>query len=234
MAYTVTKLITNAYYLSGIVSREFQTVSGSQFSDGLDILNDILMDKSVDTGMIPYRSRSYETTVNGQEEYFIPGLVLVDTVTFDVDTVRYHLERQDVRNYQGSARANNITTLPYKYHFERELNGGRIFLYFIPDGAYPLTIWGMSALTQVVQGQDLELILDRFYIAYLKYALAERICIEFNYDIPSGIEKRLKAYENQIDNNSAPRDMTLQKRSTLNGDTDGPIWSIVNFGGWMP
>ena len=53
MPYTVLKLVSNAFYTSSIVSRDFETVSDNQANDGVDILNDLLGDKSIDNGMLP-------------------------------------------------------------------------------------------------------------------------------------------------------------------------------------
>ena len=54
MAYTVTDLITRAFYLSQVVSRELQTVTGQQIADGLIWLNALLSLRSAFTKVIPY------------------------------------------------------------------------------------------------------------------------------------------------------------------------------------
>ena len=41
MAYSVNKLITNAFYLSKVRSKDFQTVGGDDIAVGLDLLNEI-------------------------------------------------------------------------------------------------------------------------------------------------------------------------------------------------
>lgn len=71
MAYTTLQLINNAYYESGIVSRGFETVSGQQANDGLQFLNDLIADKTVENGLIPYYQEYNFTAVTGQERYFI-------------------------------------------------------------------------------------------------------------------------------------------------------------------
>ena len=75
MPYTSSQLITYAYYLSGIVSRGTQTVTGEQLADGLDSLNMVIASKSVTYKHIPY-FKSVDITANvGQEKYFIPNLL---------------------------------------------------------------------------------------------------------------------------------------------------------------
>lgn len=73
MAYTVANLIADAYYISGIVSREFETVSGPQGSLGLQVLNEIISDKTIEIGMIPYYNKYNFSTISGVETYFIPN-----------------------------------------------------------------------------------------------------------------------------------------------------------------
>lgn len=233
MVYTVTKLITNAYYVSGIVGREFQTVSGSQLGDGLDLLNEILTDKYTEKDMIPYYTQYDFASVAGQEKYFIPNLIEVETLVFFINSVRYQMEKKFRIQYFGDARANNIQSLPYTWHFEREKGGGSLYLYFEPNQAYPMQLWGQFGLSEVSFNQDLSLTYDQDYISYLKYALASRLCIDFNYEIPAGAETQLLKYEMRISKKSGPLDLHMQKVSTL-GNKGFLNYAIVNFsGGWV-
>ena len=56
MAYLVNSLISEAYYTSGIVSRQFQQVAGDQLETGFNKLNEILTDSTIEEDMIPYFS----------------------------------------------------------------------------------------------------------------------------------------------------------------------------------
>lgn len=233
MAYTTLQLITNAYYESGIVSRNFETVSGQQAQDGLMYLNDLIQDKTVDNGLIPYYLEYDFAAVIGQEKYFIPDLISVDTFVFFIDTVRYQTENRARREYFGSSRADNIQSLPGSWHLERCFGGANLFIYFKPNAAYPLTIWGQFRLNEVVINQDLSLTLDRFYINYLRYELAIRICAETNYSVPPGVQKAFNKYENMISKQSGPIDLNMIKLSTL--QRRGSInYGQVNLGhGWI-
>jgi hypothetical protein len=240
MSYTVLKLISNAYYLAGIVSREFQAVSGTQHADGLDLLNDVLAEKTVDQGMIPYVTKYNLSTVVGQENYEVPDLISINTLTFVKDDVRYAMNKMFRRKYFGSNRANNVQSLPYHYHFERHgpqnggliAPGGTLSLYFLPDSVYEMEIWGLFRLASVTLNQDLELTLDRFYISYLRYALARILCVEFNYSVPEELQRKLDEMQLQIDKSSAPLDLTLQKLSSLDPEAQTINYAIANFGGW--
>lgn len=232
MAYTVTKLITNAYFVSSIVSRDFQTVSGEQLNVALDFLNDILGDKSVDSQFIPYYTEYNSTFVIGQESYTIPGLILADTLTFTIGTVRYQTRNTDRVKYFGSSRANSVNALPFNWHIEKIVGGSKLYVYFLPDQAYPFQIWGQFGLTEVTLNTDLTLTYDRYYINYLRYKLAQRICCEYNFEYPMQASKQLDEYENLIAKQSTPMDLHLQKSSTLQSGS-GLNYGQINIGhGW--
>jgi len=232
MAYTTLQLINNAYYASGVVSREFETVSGEQAQDGLQWLNELLADKTVDNALIPYYQAYDFNAVTGQEAYFIQDLIEIDTFTFYIDSVRYSTSQKSRRHYFGESRADNIQSLPGTWHFERTYNGATLYIYFLPDQNYPLQIWGQFRLSSVTINQDLSLTLDQFYINFLRYELAERICAEFDFTVPPGVEKNLKRYRHLIAKKSGPIDLrmlkvsSLQKRGAIN-------YGQVNLGkGW--
>lgn len=233
MAYPTSQLISGAYYAAGIVSRGFETVTGQQESDGLIFLNDILGDKTIQSALIPYYEKHEFTAVVGQEKYFIQNLISIDTFTFFIDSIRYQTTWQGRREYFGSSRAETIQSLPGSWHFEREYDGASIYIYFKPDQTYPLTIWGQFRLSEVTIGQDLSLTLDRFYINYLKYELAVRLCEEYNYSIPQGVNQQWRKYINEISKKSGPLDMRLQKMSSLQ-KRGGINYGQVNIGkGWV-
>lgn len=233
MAYTTLQLINNAYYESGIVSRGFETVSGQQANDGLQFLNDLIADKTVENGLIPYYEEHNFNAIAGQEKYFIENLISIDTFVFYIDTVRYQTENRARREYFGSSRADNIQSLPGSWHMERCFGGANLYIYFKPNQAYPLTIWGQFRLQEVTINQDLSLTLDRFYINYLKFDLAARLCAEYNYTLPPGVQKALDNYTDSISKRSGPMDLRLVKLSSLQR-RGGINYAQVNIGhGWV-
>jgi len=233
MAYTTLQLINFAYYESGIVSREFETVSGQQANDGLIFLNDLIADKTVENGLIPYYQEYDFAAVIGQEKYFIPDLITIDTFVFYIDSVRYQTENRGRREYFGTSRADNIQSLPGSWHMERCFNGANLYIYFKPNLNFPLTIWGQFRLNSVTINQDLSLTLDRFYINFLRYELAERLCAEYRYSTPPGVAKALANYTDQISKKSGPLDLNMIKLSSLQ-QRGGINYASVNLGhGWV-
>lgn len=226
-------LITQAYYLADVVSRDFETVSGSQLADGLTYLNGILGEQSATSRYIPYYTHQSLNTIPGQEEYDVVDLVDVDAATFNIGPVRYSMRRQDRRYYFGSPRVDNIESLPFTYFFERQTNGGKLYLYFLPADVYVVKITGKFSLTQLQADTDLDNLLDIFYIQYLKFKLAQDICLYNNIAFAPEKLERLRQLERNL-NGIAPQDLSGEKLSTMSG-SGGYNWADVNIGrGWRP
>ena len=234
MAYTVNQLISDAYYASGVVSREFETVNGPEIQDALRWLNEILDTLIVEPDIIPYETTYEFNAVIGQEAYEIPNLIFGDTLTFDLNTVRFpmvHLQRDA---YFGQGRVETIQSLPYQYYIERDMTGATLYMYFLPNMPYPFTLHGVFRLSDVVLGQDLDLTLNIFYQVYLKYMLAVKICHEYSLAVPMGCQNELDQIRAKIQKQSRPLDMSVQKYSTLHQPTRTG-WAFINLGnGYLP
>ncbi len=126
MAYTAQTLITRAWYLSGIVARNLQFVTGDQITDGLMLLNALLDFKQIEIDLIPYWTYIEMPLVGGQEQYFLPNVCAVESATFNIDVVRYPMMSTGRRAYFGSSRVDNIQTLPFNWNFNRGKGGGTI------------------------------------------------------------------------------------------------------------
>ncbi len=233
MSYPTIELINRAYYLSQVVSRELEQVSGQQQADALIWLNALLSLKSAYSRVIPYYQQYEFTATPTVEQYFVPNLVQAETLTFNIGPVRYSTQPVSRRPYFGSGRVDNIYSLPFNWHFERVLGGSNIFMYFIPDQAYPIKIWGKFGFDNVTLTQNLLLLYDEYYIDYLRYRLAMRICSEFGIPFQPQAAAELAELEEAMTDVSPP-DLTLTKYSSLQGDT-GINWGDINIGrGWRP
>ena len=231
MAYTALQLITRAYYLSAVVSRSLQTLTAEQVSDGLYLLNADLEYKSADLRLIPYFVRDAFNTVQGQEMYFVDGLSYVDSLTFNLGTVRYSLLENTRKEYFSGPRIDDVQSLPYCYRVERVLGGSNIYLYFVPNDVYTMKLSGKFALTNVALTTDLSLTYDYFYIEYLRYSLAKMICEEYGATFPDESKIKLMTMEKKLMDVS-PADLSIQKRGYFGG-TPVLNWQQINVGkGW--
>lgn len=228
MAYPASLLITRAFYLSGITARQLETVSGQQMADGLFLLNELLDFKAFDTRFIPYYTYSVLNLVQGQEEYFVPNLFEVETFTFNIGPVRFPTSSSSRVDFFGRGRVDNIESLPFEWRFEREKGGGRIRLYFLPAQNYVSHIMGKYGLTDVTVNTDLSAVYDGAYIAYLRYALAQYICQEYDVNFAPDKAAMLQTMEKKLSWVSPP-DLTLNKMSFINRGIS-MNWAQANIG----
>ena len=232
MAYTALELITRAYYLSQVVSRDLQTLSASQVTDGLYLLNADLDYKSTDLRLIPYFQRTTFDTVQGTGEYFIDGLLYVDSLTFNIGTVRYSLIENTRKEFFSGPRIDDVQSLPYCYHTERELDGMRIYLYFIPEAVYVMQMSGKYRLPTVTLTTDMSLYYDEFYLEWLRYSLAVKICEEWGATVPQATQAKYMEMTKKLMDVS-PADLLITKRGYFGGS---PVlsWQQINIGkGWI-
>lgn len=232
--YPATLLINRAYYLSGIVSRELQTVSGSQLNDGLFLLNGLLEFKGTDTSLIPYFQRTEFSLVYGQEMYYLENVYQIETITFNMGVVRYPMTSTSRSQYFGQGRVDNISSLPFQWHLERTKGGSNLYVYFLPDAPYLAKISAKYGLTDVSASTDLSTVYDYFYIEYLRYGLAKYICHEFGVTFNEDKEYLLKTMEKKLKWVSPP-DLTMTKSNLITNSRNSINWPQVNIGkGFYP
>lgn len=248
MAYTAQTLITRSWYLSGIVARNTQTVTGDQIQDGLMLLNALLDFKQIEIDLVPYYTYIEMPLIAGQEFYFLPNVAAIESATFNIDVVRYPMDFVTRRTYYGSGRVDNINTLPFGWNFNRDLGGGNLALYFLPQADYPLKLMVKLFLVDVSLNTDLTNITttlpytfvnnsnrgyDTSYIEYLRYALAQYMCSEYGILFNPESASILKKYERKL-MYMEPPDLSMIKMSILTEGT-GINWGDVNIGrGWRP
>jgi hypothetical protein len=233
MAYSATKVITEAYYLSGVVARNMETVSGDQLNDGLSYLNSLLALKSITTRFIPYYQTYEFNTVIGQEIYFVDNLLEVEALTFNINTFRFPTTKRARKRYFGDPRADNIQSLPVNWYFNRVKGGTDIYFYFTPDTEYPIKLIGKFGLSSVNYDTDMSVTYDQFYIDYLQYQLARRVCSHNAMILPPVANEILQEYHQQL-RDLMPIDLHMEKLSTLQ---KGSFFNYAdaNIGrGWRP
>lgn len=241
MAYLAAELITRAFYLSGIVSEAMETVSGSQMSTGLSLLNDSLTDKISDMSLIPFYKKYETVTTIGEPDYFVPNLLAIETLTFNLgvgNPVRFSMVNVGRNQFRGQSQVDNVTTLPSTWHAERSIDdgvgGSTISLYPLPTAVYPLVVWGKFGLTEVVEDDDLSLVYERGYLVYCRYELCNMLCAEYGISMPEIAERRLAQYRKDF-NYISPVDLTTKKSSTLNKGPFPDFLAVAYLsGGWVP
>jgi hypothetical protein len=231
--YSALTLITRAYYLSQVISRELQVPSDTQISDGLYLLNSIIDFKNSDLREIPYYQEHIFNAVQGQEKYTIPGLLSVDSLTFNIGPVRYAMNEETRTSYFANYRIDNVQSLPFQYRCERNLDGMDLYIYFVPADTYVMKLWGKFQLTEVTLFTDLSQIYDFFYIEFLRHELAYYICNEFGATLPDGVMANRDVLQKKIMDVS-PADLSIRNLNYF-GNSPGLDWQVINLsGGWLP
>jgi hypothetical protein len=239
MPYTTYELITDAYYLSGIVSRGLQTLTPLQSTDGLNRLNGFLQIKGSESKQIQYYTVYNSQFVAGQEIYFIPNLIEIDTFAFflqdpvspPTNSVRFELQNLSRYEYFAVPRPEHVETIPYSWHLERTLGGSNVYVYFIPNTNYNYQITGKFALQNVAINQDLSTVYDGWYLEYMRYGLALYLCEWNGIAAPASVAKTFAEMEASLTTLS-PVDFTLRKLSYFRS-IGGLNWGDVNYGkGW--
>lgn len=213
--YPCTQLITRAWNLSGIVAKGFEVVQGDQGETGLFLLNELLSLKAADTSLIPYFQRIEFPLVAGQEKYFIPNLLAMETFTFNIGDVRFPTGPSSRHNYFGDGRVDSIQSLPFQWHYEREEGGGYLYVYYLPQSNYIAKISGKFGLTNVQFQTDLSTVYDSFYIAYLRRSLARYMAHEYDIEFSGDKLKVLEEMEHKLKWISPP-DLSMRKINFLN------------------
>lgn len=231
---TLDQLISGAYYESGIVARGLQAVSGPQASDGLDLLNEILVEKSMDSVFLPYYTEFHETLVPNQESYFIAGLRELASLTFNIGNTRFPLDEQGIIEYNATGRVDNVSALPATYYLQRELGGIRIKLYPLPSSNYELNILGKFDYPQIQNyNVDLTETFDAFQILYFKFKLAYRLLLFNKQPIPQELKNQLDNLERRFHDLSSS-DWSIKKVSMFNAGYSPNYMQAALKDGWRP
>lgn len=229
----VTQLVNYAWILTGVVARDLEEVSGSQAADGLFWLNQILSEIAITGRYIPYYSYIQVPLVVGQEQYFLPNVVEIDTANFYIDTVRYMMLQDNRRHYFGAPRVDNVNALPYQYYWERVVGGSNIFLYFPPQGNYLMKVKCLQMLSDVTEMTNLDLTYDKFYQSFLMYMLASRLADWYKIALPPATQTQLSAFMKNVANLN-PMDLTCYKTCTYS-TTNSLSYAQANIGrGFVP
>lgn len=233
MAYPALELITRAYYLSQVVSRELQVPSGTQITDGLYLLNSIIDFKNSDVREVPYYQEYVFNTVQGQEKYNIPGLLTADSLTFNIGPVRYAMNEETRDSYFANYRIDNVQSLPFQYRFERTLDGTDLYIYFVPADVYVMKLWGKFQLTEVALTTDLTQFYDLFYIELMRHELALYLANEYGATLPDGVMQQYQILQKKIMDVSPP-DLSVRNLNYF-GNNCSLDWQVINLsGGWLP
>lgn len=237
---TVNELIQGALYLS-VLSLEFDTANQAYGATGLQLLNEILAEASIDASLITYNRLQQFTCEIGKSVYPIDGLIRLETLTFFLtggsNNVRMEMIQDNTYHFYGMSKVTDIQSLPYHYYVQRRVGGSDIKLYFVPDQPYQMEMFGKFSFNKLSTDDltlDLDTIYDPFYQTWLKYKLASRLCQIYGIPLSAEVSRELAILTNKITNligfNLELKTVPLTKRKNAQMN-----WAYINYGkGWTP
>lgn len=222
-------IIQRALNLSGILSRNLEEQDDEEGADGLFWLNMVLANKSATGRLLPYYGHIDIATSAGEEVYFVENLVSAEILTFKLQGVRYSITGQPRYKYFGTPRADNISSLPFQWYWERVNGGMNIYIYFKPsEQIESLQVTGMVGLQKVIFSTEFDDFLDTFYQNFLIFELAEYLCIFYKISLPPETKMELAKLRKQMMLIN-PMDLSIRKKSLLGGGGN-LSYAQVNFG----
>lgn len=234
MAYTARKLITKAYYTSAYASRRLNTLSGQEASDGLELLNDLIADKTAEVGLIPFYKQKDFIAITDQVSpgvYFVEGAVEIDSLTFANGLLRYPCQRMSRSEFYAHGHMGGMYGYPGGWFAERVENGMNVYFYTLPSDTFTISIIGKFGLEQIFSlNTDLLLYYERGYINYLQFKLAELICAVNGLTFEDDAKAILMRYERSL-NYISPIDLTPKRKMSSLSSCSGGIRPYYN---WFP
>jgi hypothetical protein len=228
------QLITNAYYLAGIIWIDGEIPTGQQINTGLNLLNGILGETSLDAVYISYFTHQQFVGVVGQEIYNIPGLIELSTMTFNIQDVRYQMTRMSINQYNGLARVNNLNSLPDRYYVERALNSSNIYVYPFPNQPYVFNMTGKFMVVPVTLDQVIDNTYDAYYCKWLTYRLGWELCQLYEKQMNPDAKTMLDGLERRI-NKNVGTDLSINKFSFVDRIPYKDPYYSANFPtAWYP
>jgi hypothetical protein len=228
------QLITQAYYLAGIIWIDGEIPTGQQIDTGLNMLNGIISETAMDAILILYFTQQNFTAIVGQETYVIPNLIELSTLTFSQQDVRYQMSRQSINQYNGISRVNNLNSLPTHYYVQRQLNASKIFVYPFPNLPYEFQITGKFMNSQVTLDEVIDNVYDGFYCKWLQYRLAYELCQLYEKEMNTNTKTELDNLERRL-NKTVGTDLSINKFNFIDRIPYKDPYLQANFpSAWYP
>jgi hypothetical protein len=147
--------------------------------------------------------------------------------------VRYAVAQDNRDHYFGASRAENISSLPFRWYSERVVGGTQVYLYFFPSQELVITLKCKMFLPPVTLDTDLSTLYDISYQSYLIYLLVKKICQWNKISVNPEVLEELKRFQ-QIMDDMNPKDLTIRKTFSLS-KSESLNYAIVNFSrGFVP
>ena len=187
----VYQLIKQAFYCSGINSPDLNDMEHAQLMNGFFQLQLLLAEKKFKTYELPYYETVEIDAVSGQQDYFLENMYTLDCMTFNIGNIRFSMSPTTRRQFKGEARAENISSLPSEFYYERVNGGLKVSLYFLPNSNYPLKFTGLKGFGNYIIDDELNDYVDLGYQSFILYELARKLCVFYVKGLPPSLKEEI-------------------------------------------
>lgn len=179
---TTNDIIVNALYMIGELGVG-EVADAQMLTSGLELVNELLDQFSVDSIYIPYLTTINFTMTAGQDIYSVSDLVSSDITedrvvdlsfaNYTVDTIVYPLRIINKATYSGVVRLTNLLARPGFIFLDKQPTQSFLTLYPKPDQAYPCSVQAKVMIDKLEAQEDISE-LPPYYYGFLKMALARK------------------------------------------------------------
>lgn len=231
---TTNDIIVNALYLIGELGVG-ETPDAFMLTSGLEIVNGIIDQFSMDSIYIPYLTTINFNLVPGQATYSFSDLVPADVIAdrivdltfanYFVAEIEYPLRIITKAVYYNLSRQTNLMTRPGYVFLNRQPTESFITFYPAPDQAYPCKIQVKSMIDKLEPQENINE-LPPFYYRLLKFAVAREFMAYYpSGNWPSTSEETYQDMYNSL-KNANETDVTIRPSSIF--QTNDPFyWQMI-------
>jgi len=246
MPYLTSQLVVRAFQTSGLYSPDIGNYpTTNQLNNGLFLLNEGLSENNLLGEMQKYTKLIEVPCVIGQEIYFIPDMLNIQTFTFNLTNVRYSVQYRTRTEYFGVSRVDQVNGLPYIYHIERAykndentgaiISGSNVYVYMPPSQQITFNIHGLFEQSLVQLNTDLSEFMQASDLKYWRLKLASFICAFYQKDMPIKAAEQLDEIEEKIKVFNSPDLSSTAQIVNLFGQSQAINYGQINIGrGWTP
>jgi len=246
MPYLTSQLVVRAFQSAGLYSPDIGNYpTTNQLNDGLFLLNEGLSENNLLGEMQKYTRLIEVPGIIGQEIYFIPNMLDIQTFTFNLTNVRYSVQQRTRSEYFSVSRVDQVNGLPYIYHIERAyendedtgaiISGSNVYVYFPPSQQITFNIHGLFEQALVQLNTDLSEFMQASDLKYWRLKLASFICAFYEKEMPMKAAEQLDIIEEKIRTFNSPDLSSPAQTVNLFGRAQSINYGQVNIGrGWTP
>lgn len=195
----VIQIISDAYRFAQIVAEEGQDLTDTQVADGLNLLNNYVINKiNINGDELALNDQTEITLPIGTTEYLLDGYIAIYKAQYNLGNVWVDSQILTVDDYYNEARIVNSSSIPYILYTKRTADGLTLKYFFQTDRAYQLRIvHGIKNLSNVLV--DDEVVSEiKFYMPLVMWMLAQQLLIRNQMPANPFVEKEIQDIKSRL------------------------------------